>query len=612
MKILIIDDDAELVRLAQFSLGRVGGFEVVTATDGASGLREAETHTPDAILLDMTMPQMDGTAVLEALRANAKTRDIPVAFLSAKKTASDSASALRNRGVIGAIAKPFDVNLLPAEVSALLTEYERVTADEISVAFLRSASVQLRNAEDAVRMLASNAADPDAIATLRHIFHKLAGSAGTFGYPSVSAVAAEAEEECDRAAADSGATPILLRNWECAIEHARTQFFGAERGTERRPATRTPSVFVSAPPNPQLDEATELLRAGGYLVQVFEKAQDAVNAFHVAVPDVLITSRSYDLIDQLRFARHGSRTAVVIIGGERVRFPESLPAVQRDVDAVLQLPLDAASIVGTVRMLAERKETATPHVLSLGFPPDLEEMVSSIVESAGYRLRASAAKNLDSDIDALDPDLILLGPDCGAFSACDITAHVRLARPRGTFPVVMIGNADALQSARCGADASLDLPLSPPLLLTTMAACIERSRAIRFLMLRDPITGALTERAFAAKASRALREGRTSFVLAAISIPASVVDGAADLVALAALMRSRLRETDVIGVSRPNELLVLLEGSDESNAASLLGRLAVEFAEQRVIRVEIGAAARGAAGTFYGWRDRARSASVAY
>src|SRR5205814_7211622 len=116
-------DDAELVRLAQFSLGRFGGFDVVTATDGATGVREAEAHAPDAILLDMMMPRMDGAAVLDALRSNPKTREIPIAFLSAKKTALENAAALRNRGVIGAIAKPFDVNALPRELSALLNEY---------------------------------------------------------------------------------------------------------------------------------------------------------------------------------------------------------------------------------------------------------------------------------------------------------------------------------------------------------------------------------------------------------------------------------------------------------------------------------------------------------
>ena len=191
MKILVIDDDAELVRLAQLSLGRFGGFDVVTATDGASGLREAEAQAPDAILLDMVMPQMDGAAVLDALRANAKTRDIPVAFLSAKKSALENASAMRNRGVIGAIAKPFDVKSLPDELSSLLTEYERAAVDEISESFRRATAVRLRDADQALRTLEENEHD-------RESAHTQILNRGPLHRPVAKAKAAGVEKILDR------------------------------------------------------------------------------------------------------------------------------------------------------------------------------------------------------------------------------------------------------------------------------------------------------------------------------------------------------------------------------------------------------------------------------
>ena len=606
MKILVIDDDAELVRLAQLSLGRFGGFDVVTATDGASGLREAEAQAPDAILLDMVMPQMDGAAVLDALRANAKTRDIPVAFLSAKKTALENASAMRNRGVIGAIAKPFDVKSLPDELSSLLTEYERAAVDEISESFRRATAVRLRDADQALRTLEENEHDREALATLVDVFHKLAGSAGTFGYPVVSAAAIDAEEECDRTIEESRGAGALLRKWQSVLETTREQLFGAERGEERRTELNATTVFVAAPPNPQLVEAIDLLRAAGFVVEVFESTEEAAKAFQTMVPEVLITGRSFELIDQLRFARHGTRSAVIIIGGERARLPDSLQAVQRDVDAILSLPIDAASIVGMVRMFAERKQALTPHILCAGFDAEVAEVIAAIVESAGYRFRISASpKQLDADIDALDPDLIIAGPNCGGISGDDLTRHIHLVRHRGTLPVILAGT-DALESARCGADAHLDLPLSPPLLLTTIATCIDRSRSIRFLVSRDPITGTLTERAFAARASRALREARTSFALVALELPEKSDEN--DLVALATLLRNRLRATDVIAASSARELLVLLEAIDEVNATALFNRLALEFAEERGVSVVFGVAASASVGTFDGWRTRAQTA----
>src|SRR5205085_11666034 len=122
-----------------------------------------------------------------------------------------------------------------------------------------------------------------------------------------------------------------------------------------------------------------------------------------------------------------------------------------------------------------------------------------IVESAGYRLRVTTEKQLDADIDALDPDLILAGPSGGTFSPYELTAHVQLIRPRGTLPVVLIGAGDAMESARCGADAHLDLPLSPPLLLTTTAPSLDRARASRLLVTPAPVSGALRAPASAAR-----------------------------------------------------------------------------------------------------------------
>ena len=68
MKVLIIDDDADIRSIARLSLSRLGGMDVVEAASGAEGVRKAQDEKPDAILLDMMMPAMDGAATLAALR----------------------------------------------------------------------------------------------------------------------------------------------------------------------------------------------------------------------------------------------------------------------------------------------------------------------------------------------------------------------------------------------------------------------------------------------------------------------------------------------------------------------------------------------------------------
>lgn len=82
-RILVVDDDRSLVRVAQGVLQKEG-FEVLTAFDGLEGLQKAQAEKPDVIILDITMPKMDGYQVCSRLQQDPNTRQIPVVFLTAK------------------------------------------------------------------------------------------------------------------------------------------------------------------------------------------------------------------------------------------------------------------------------------------------------------------------------------------------------------------------------------------------------------------------------------------------------------------------------------------------------------------------------------------------
>jgi len=82
-RILVVDDDHALVRIAQSVLQKQG-FDVLTAFDGLEGLQKAQEEKPDVIVLDITMPKMDGYQVCHRLQQDPNTRQIPVVFLTAK------------------------------------------------------------------------------------------------------------------------------------------------------------------------------------------------------------------------------------------------------------------------------------------------------------------------------------------------------------------------------------------------------------------------------------------------------------------------------------------------------------------------------------------------
>jgi two-component system alkaline phosphatase synthesis response regulator PhoP len=117
--ILVIDDSVLIREAAKVALGTIGGWRVLTAASGEEGLALASSEQPDAILLDVVMPDMDGIAVAESLQARTSTRSLPVVLLTAQDRPEDQ-RRLQRLPVIGMIAKPFDVANLSSQLAALL------------------------------------------------------------------------------------------------------------------------------------------------------------------------------------------------------------------------------------------------------------------------------------------------------------------------------------------------------------------------------------------------------------------------------------------------------------------------------------------------------------
>jgi len=120
MRVLIIDDDADLRLIIRASL-RHCGFEVAEAASGAQGIQSARAARPDVILLDVMMPEMDGPATLQALQADPATVEIPVVFLTAKAMRAEI-DRLRALGAVGVLVKPFDPLSLGSELEAGLRD----------------------------------------------------------------------------------------------------------------------------------------------------------------------------------------------------------------------------------------------------------------------------------------------------------------------------------------------------------------------------------------------------------------------------------------------------------------------------------------------------------
>jgi CheY-like chemotaxis protein len=119
MRVLLIEDEDHIREIAQLSLESIAGWQVLAASGGTEGLAVAVRERPDAVLLDVMMPDLDGPSTLSALRAHPETAEIPVVFLTAKARAGEQ-QELRQLGAAGVIKKPFDPMTLADQVAEAL------------------------------------------------------------------------------------------------------------------------------------------------------------------------------------------------------------------------------------------------------------------------------------------------------------------------------------------------------------------------------------------------------------------------------------------------------------------------------------------------------------
>jgi len=124
-RILIVDDTKDILVVVSKRL-ESWGFEAVTAESGEEGLQLAQEHRPDLILLDIMMPRMKGRDVCARLKADPKTADIPVIFLTALGLA-DHVKAGMDLGADDYIVKPFEPAELKERITVVLRRHERST-----------------------------------------------------------------------------------------------------------------------------------------------------------------------------------------------------------------------------------------------------------------------------------------------------------------------------------------------------------------------------------------------------------------------------------------------------------------------------------------------------
>lgn len=118
-RILVIDDEAPIREVVAASLQRLGGWKVTVAASGKEALQQVYATPPDAIVLDVVMPEMDGLTFLKYLRADSLTKSIPVVLLTANSYLFDT-QLFSQMGVVLSVDKPFSPQNLVQQITDVL------------------------------------------------------------------------------------------------------------------------------------------------------------------------------------------------------------------------------------------------------------------------------------------------------------------------------------------------------------------------------------------------------------------------------------------------------------------------------------------------------------
>src|SRR5213595_2690729 len=126
-RILIVEDENDVVDLLTLNLRKAGGFAISTASDGAAGLSKARAEKPDFIILDLMLPKMPGLEICKILKSDGATRHIPILMLTARAEEIDRIVGLEF-GADDYVTKPFSPREVVLRIKAILRRGE--TADE--------------------------------------------------------------------------------------------------------------------------------------------------------------------------------------------------------------------------------------------------------------------------------------------------------------------------------------------------------------------------------------------------------------------------------------------------------------------------------------------------
>jgi diguanylate cyclase (GGDEF)-like protein len=482
------------------------------------------------------------------------------------------------------------------------------TLRDLRAGYLRESAAKLDGLGAAVQALAAHPDDEDLLGDLLRRFHAFAGSGRTYGFPQVSALGLQGETRCAQLARE-GHPPAAddLDGFRTLVEALKAEFGAAgaqsapAKSVPAKPPARTFDILVVDDDDDIRENLVQRISQEGMSARAVSTLAAARAAVEERLPDGMITAiglpdgSGYELVEYLRARPDGDRPAVLVVSALG-NFLDKVEAVHCGTDGYFEKPVDWEGLMRRLQHLLEVDQPEAVRVLSVEDDPQQAALLQAVLESAGYEVRVcDDPRHFETDLIGFSPDLVIMDILLPGVSGYDLVRYLRQDERYATLPILFLTTEREvharIETARAGGDDHLVKPVSPGLLLSTVAARIERARFVKSLLDRDGLTRLLTHTAFVERARAAVSlksrnpVRNSAWVMIDLDHFKSINDryghpvGDRVLAALAALLRRRLRQSDTIGRYGGEEFAILINDLQEHQVVRLVSRVLSEFAE---------------------------------
>lgn len=482
---------------------------------------------------------------------------------------------------------------------------------QIRTNYTKQLPQELLALEKLAQTLQANNLDADTIYNLHQRLHKLTGSAGTFGLPSISLMSRPIEQ-CLRGWQEQQLQQISnqalqqLREDINALRSSLSQVKFQEslylpESNSHSVNGKPQHIWLVEDDTLLGKELTNQIESFGYQVTMFSSLKQVAKTIQQELPDLM-------LVDVIFSEENKNSTEVLQLMPEFIEgncpvifmsahddFQSRVHAAQLGAEGFFLKPLDVPRLMGKMVDIFEKRQSAPPKVLIIDDDESLAQHYRLILISAGMEAEVlDQPENIITVVNSFNPELILMDLYMPDYSGPELAGVLRQFESWHSLPIVFLSsetNLDKQISAmQHGADDFLTKPISDSQLVSAVTVRIVRSRQLLAQITRDSLTGLLKHSAIKEhldiEVKRSLRN-KATMVVAMLDIDhfKAVNDtyghavGDVVICSVAAILRQRLRQYDVVGRYGGEEFVVVLPDCDLKSAHQILDELRIHFSK---------------------------------